>query len=165
MANFDFNMFKKKASEVADKTVLLAKKATDKAVETAKIAKLNADISLEKEKLKKAYQQIGKIYYDLHKDAPEAEMVQAVDAVNAVKEVIKKKRAEIAALKVDECADDICDVSDKEKICDIECEPIEEDGIPETEEAVEDEDIFADIETEDSIPETEETPISDEIAE
>lgn len=164
MAKFDFDMFKKNASKVADKSVLFAKKAADKAVEYAKVTKLNAEIVSEKDKMRKAYQEIGKIYYDLHKDAPEAEFASAIEALEAAKAAIKAKRTEIEALKATEKVDVCADIDDDDVI-DVEAEIVSEDGIPETEEATLEEDIFADLETEDSIPETEEAPVSEEIAE
>ncbi|MBE6948311.1 MAG: hypothetical protein E7456_00480 [Ruminococcaceae bacterium] len=166
MANFDFSKIKKTANKVADKTVLFAKKASDKAVEYAKVTKLNAEIVSEKDKMRKAYQEIGQIYYKLHKDAVEAEYAEPAAALEAAINSIKAKRAEIEELKAAN-KDMSVEVEDVEIPEEIEAEPVEEifveeDSIPETEEAVVEEDIFADIETEDSIPETEEAPIDAE---
>lgn len=173
MANFDFDMFKKKAGQVADKSILLAKKAADKAVAAAKITKINTEIISEKDKMKKAYQQIGKIYYDLYKDAPDAEFTQAIEALEAAKAAIRAKRAEIEEIKTANTDDvginiDDADIYDADFEPDIEVEivQVEEDGIPETEEACEgDICTICDEPTEDSIPETEEAPLEDIIKE
>lgn len=152
MANFDFDVFKKKAGAVADKSVLFAKKAADKAVVYAKITKINAELVSEKDKLKKAYQEIGKIYYDLHKDAPDAEFVNAIEDLENVKKVIKEKKSEIETLKSENSDVDVnVDIDD---IIDVEAEPVEADVVAEDDS----------VETAEDAPvtETEEASVADD---
>ena len=57
--------------KAADAGKDIANKAADKAKAGTRIAKLTMEISSEKENMKKAYLEIGKLYYDTHKDDPE----------------------------------------------------------------------------------------------
>lgn len=134
MANFDFDMFKKKAGAVADKSVLFAKKAADKAVVYAKVTKINTELISEKDKLRKAYQEIGKIYYELHKNSPETEFETAFETLEAVKNTIREKKAEIEALKAENADADVCVDVDEDIIIDVEAEAVEPENATEAEE-------------------------------
>ena len=85
----------------------LAGKAADKAKAGARIAKLNMEISTEKENLRKTYIEIGKLYYDTHKDDPEGFFIQLCDEVALSEKNIADKQAEIDELKVGEPCEDI----------------------------------------------------------
>jgi len=99
---------------VADKTRDFAGKAADKAKTYAKTAKLSMEISGERESVKKAYLEIGKLYYDTHKDDPEGFFAQLFEEVSLSLESIAEKEATIAALKAESRGDsDVC--------CDAEC--------------------------------------------
>ena len=87
------------AGKAADTTKDLAGKAADKAKAGGRIAKLSMELSQEKENLKKAYLEIGKLYYDTHKDDPEGVFIQLCEDVAAVEGAIAEKEAEIAQLK------------------------------------------------------------------
>ena len=87
------------AGKAADTTKDLAGKAADKAKAGGRIAKLSMELSQEKEKLKKTYLEIGKHYYDTHKDNPDGFFVQLCEEVAAAEGVIAEKEAEIAQLK------------------------------------------------------------------
>jgi ElaB/YqjD/DUF883 family membrane-anchored ribosome-binding protein len=139
MANLDFDKIIKMANDVADKSVSFAKKAADKAVQTAKIAKLNAEIVSEKDKVKKAYQEIGKIYYHLHKDDPEADFTGAFEALEAAIGNIKQKNADIKALKSDGLEDIVCPDAEDADIDELidEVDEEAEEVATEAEEAVE----------------------------
>jgi hypothetical protein len=134
MATFDFEALKKKANEVADKGVNLAIKAAGVAKTKAKIAKLKTEIIGEKERARQAYQEIGKIYYHLHKDAPEEELVTAVADLELVIDNLKAKYAAIQKLRTD-------DVEPSE---DENAAVVVESVIPQTEEEIE-EAIFTDV--------------------
>ena len=99
----DFNDFSKKASNfaanAAGKARDLAVYATDKAKRVGRIAKLNLDISSEKESIRRAYTDIGKLYYEMHKDAPEGFFVQLCEEITASETAISQKETEINALK------------------------------------------------------------------
>ena len=87
------------AGKAADTTRDLAGKAADKAKAGGRIAKLSMELSQEKEKLKKTYLEIGKHYYDTHKDNPDGFFVQLCEEIAAAEGVIAEKEAEIAQLK------------------------------------------------------------------
>jgi len=87
------------AGKAGDGAKDLAEKAADKAKAGGRIAKLTMEISTEKEALKKAYVEIGRLYYDTHKDDPEGFFIQLCEEVGLAQQKIADKEAEIAALK------------------------------------------------------------------
>ncbi len=121
---FDFNNFKSKVidsiSKAADTTKDLADKATDKAKDVSRIAKLTLEINSEKDVIRKAYAEIGKLYYESHKDDPEGFFVQLCDEVTLAKENIAAKEAEIADLKSRDGNDDSITVEFEEVVSDDE---------------------------------------------
>lgn len=63
------------------------------------IARLTVGINSDTEELKRVYQEIGRLYYEEHKDAPEgfySSLFSQVDALNAA---VGAKREEIETLK------------------------------------------------------------------
>ena len=107
---FDFNNFKSKVidsiNKAADTTKDFADKATDKAKDVSRIAKLSIEISSEKDVIRKAYSEIGKLYYETHKNEPEGFFIQLCDEVTLAMENIAAKEAEIAELKSSSSIDD-----------------------------------------------------------
>ncbi|MGI6028231.1 MAG: hypothetical protein ACOX81_02315 [Candidatus Heteroscillospira sp.] len=107
---FDFNNIKSKVidsiSKAADTTKDLADKASDKAKDVSRIAKLSLEINSEKDVIRKAYSEIGKLYYEMHKDNPEGFFIQLCDEVTLAQENIAAKEAEIAELKAGSSDDD-----------------------------------------------------------
>ena len=107
---FDFGNFKSKMkdsfSKAADVTKDLAEKTADKAKDASRIAKLSLEIGSEKDVIKKAYAEIGKLYYETHKDDPEGFFIQLCDEVTLALENIAAKEAEIAELKAGSGDDD-----------------------------------------------------------
>jgi len=87
------------AEKAADATKDFAGKAADKAKAGTRIAKLSVEIAQEKENMKKAYVEIGKLYYDTHKDAPEGFFIQLCEEITLAQKAVADKEAEIAALK------------------------------------------------------------------
>ena len=85
----------------------LAGKAADMAKAGVRIAKLNMEISAEKENLRKTYIEIGKLYYDTHKDDPEGFFIQLCDEVALSEKNIADKQAEIDELKAGEVCEDV----------------------------------------------------------
>ena len=85
----------------------LAGKAADMAKAGVRIAKLNMEISAEKENLRKTYIEIGKLYYDTHKDDPEGFFIQLCDEVALSEKNIADKQAEIDELKAGEISGDV----------------------------------------------------------
>lgn len=134
MANFDFTNFKEKvvetAGKVADRSVTFAKVAGDKAKLVGRITKLKAEITMEKDRTKKAYAEIGKLYYEKHRDNPDPDMAQAVTEVSVAYESVAKKKEEVDALKK-QLADDFGEVvedvkEDVEDFVDVVAEKVED---------------------------------------
>lgn len=114
------------AGKAAGATRDVAEKAADKAKTGARIAKLNIEISGEKENMKKTYLEMGKLYYDTHKENPEGFFIQLCEEIALAEKNIADKQAEIDALKADD--DDSIEV-EFEEIID---EDDEDDGFVET---------------------------------
>ena len=87
------------ANKVADGAKDVADKAADTAKAGSRIAKLNIEIATERDNMKKTYLEIGKLYYDTHKDEPEGFFIQLCDEVTLAEKNIAEKEAEIAQLK------------------------------------------------------------------
>jgi len=117
-------------TNIAEKVADGAKDVADKAADTAKagsrIAKLNIEIATERDNMKKTYLEIGKLYYDTHKDDPEGFFIQLCEEIALAEKNIANKQAEIDALKADD--DDSIEV-EFEEIID---EDDEDDGLVET---------------------------------
>ena len=82
----EFNDFMAKvgqiASKAAEKTKDIAAVAATKTKQVSRIAKLNMDISGQKDAAKKAYTELGKLYYESHHDAPEAGLAQVCQQID-----------------------------------------------------------------------------------
>ena len=65
------------------------------------------EIAAENDSMKKTYIEIGKLYYDTHKEEPEGFFIQLCEEVALAQKNIADKEAEIEALKAkgDECVD------------------------------------------------------------
>ena len=90
----------------AVKTRDFAEKAGVKVKAGARIAKLNMDISSKKNAIEKAYTEIGKIYYDLHKNEPESMYVRIFDDIRVAYEDIEILEQEIEDIKLSKDEDD-----------------------------------------------------------
>ena len=77
--------------------------AANRAVGTAKsggrLAKLAMEASAAREDVKRTYLEIGKLYYDTHKDNPEGFFVQLFEEVRLAEEDIAAREAELSALR------------------------------------------------------------------
>lgn len=120
----DFNDIKEKVKEtidvMADTTKDVAYRAADKAKTMSRIAKLSLEINGEKDSIKKAYVEIGKLYYETHKDDPDGFFVQLCDEITMAMKSISEKEAEIADLKTKDSSDDGIDVEFEEIITETE---------------------------------------------
>jgi len=93
MANFD-EIFKK----VKDTGEMVAKKAVDEGKKAKEVLSLNTAIMNENKKISSMYEEIGKRYYESHKDLdsdPELEVMQSITGSLEVVEEYKKKLEEI----------------------------------------------------------------------
>lgn len=84
---------------VAEKTRDLAGTVADKAKDVSRIAKLNIEIAGEKDTIKKAYTEIGKLYYETRKDDPDGFFAQLCEEITVSLGSITAKEAEIADIK------------------------------------------------------------------
>ena len=120
----DFDELKKKvavtAGNVADKSVEVAKVVAEKTKILAIKAKLTAEIVAEKDTLRKAYRDLGKLYFDKFGADPADDLVQAVEAIKLSLEKISAKNAEIETLNAP-AADDECECCEDDDCC-CECE-------------------------------------------
>ncbi len=109
MANCDEIMEKVKETWeiVAEGAKELAVKTAEKAKTTARIAKLALEINGEKDMIKKAYLEIGKLYYQMHRDDPDGFFAQLCDEITVVSASISAKEEEIAELRRNGEKDDI----------------------------------------------------------
>lgn len=137
-----FNDFMNKAGAFASKA---AEKAKDAAVAAAsktkqlsRIAKLNMDISGQKDTVRKAYAELGKLYYEAHHDDPELAMAQVCQQIDMANAAIAALEEEIASLKAaeDEEAVDadfaaVVDETEADVEVEIREEPIVEEPVPE----------------------------------
>lgn len=89
----------------ADITRGLVGKAADKTKDVAKLTKLNMELNSEKETVQKAYLEMGKLYYETHKNAPEGFFVQLCDEITLANQHIGKLSVEIDALKAGKNSD------------------------------------------------------------
>lgn len=110
-----------KTKDIAEKAADVAKdiggKTADKAKQIARIAKLNVEIGTEKDTLRKAYTEIGKLYYETHKHDSGEDFVQLCDEISLSLKTIEEKEAEIESLKSDlgdGCGDDCFEVEFEE---------------------------------------------------
>lgn len=87
------------AEKAGDSAKELAEKTADKAKTGGRIAKLTMDVSTEKERMKKTFIEVGRLYYDLHKDAPESSFAQLCEELSISDAHIAEMEAEIAELK------------------------------------------------------------------
>lgn len=66
-----------------------------------RIARLNVDISAERDSIRRAYTEIGKLYYETHKDAPEGYFVRLCESIDRSMDSISAMEKEITRLKTD----------------------------------------------------------------
>ena len=130
----------------------------------ARIARLNLSIADEKKNINHLYTEIGKLYYEAHKDDPEGFFVQLFQQIDASMETVDSMQTELLNLKAETRPDDTASEADENKAdltVEIEVEPDAPVAEPiEPEAASEDEavdpSIEVEIEIEPDAPKTEE---------
>ena len=90
----------------AEKTRNLADKATDKAKDVSRITKLNFELKGAKDTIEKAYTEIGKIYYETHKNSPEDYFIQLCEEITSASERVEAIQTEIDNIKIGISKDD-----------------------------------------------------------
>ena len=121
MAIFDFDALKEKAMDLAQAGVAKSKVL-------AEIAKLKAANMSEEDAIKKAYIELGKLYYAERGAAPEAAYVNSCERIAASKAAIEAHNARIAELKTKEDEPDPAHtvVVEPEDVADADAAPAEE---------------------------------------
>ena len=110
--------------ELRDRALDLAQAGVAKAKELTDIAKLNLANSAEEDAIKKAYVEIGKLYYAERGMAPDEAYVALCQKITDSKAKIAENKAKIAAMKSQsEVQDDSC------SCCDVETEVPREEPI------------------------------------
>ena len=87
------------ASKAAEKTKDVASAAATKTKQVSRIAKLNMDISGQKDTIKKAYTELGKLYYEAHHDAPEEGLAQVSQQIDMAMATIASMEEEIVQIQ------------------------------------------------------------------
>ncbi len=126
MAFFDFENLKDKAMDLAQSGVAKSK-------QLAEIAKLKTANVAEEDAIKKAYIEIGKLYYAERGMAPEAAYEAQCQKITAAKVNIEENKSRIEQIKAESSAVDgetvVVEVSPKEPEAPVE--PLAEDPTPE----------------------------------
>ena len=99
----DFNEVKEKAADFAVTTAGKAREfasfAADQAKKLTRQAKLSIELNAEKDRQKKIFADIGRLYFETHRENPEGFFVQLVEEAAVAAESIAAKEAELAELK------------------------------------------------------------------
>ena len=126
MANFE--SIKEKAlataGKVADKSVFFAKAAGEKAKILGRITKLKTEIAMEKDTIRKNFTEIGKMYYEKHRDNPDPDMAQAVAEASVSIEAVAIKKVEVELLKKELLDADLDEIAEED--IEIEIEIVED---------------------------------------
>lgn len=85
-------------------------KGADRAKAFAQITKLTLALNSEHEELKRVYAEIGRLYFEQAKDAPEGFFVPLFEQAGRITDSIRAKQTEIDALKADYLEPDEKDV-------------------------------------------------------
>jgi hypothetical protein len=148
---------KQRFNELGQKVAGVAQSGLDRSKRLAEIAKLRASNHAEESAMKRAYMEIGKLYYAERGDAPEGAYVALCSRISKSQDTITHNLNQIAELKsVDDITEE--DFEDDVQI-DVEEEAPEEpqEEVPEAQE--EEEPVAVSAEEESA---AEETPIPDE---
>ena len=87
------------SDEMRDKVAGAAHAVGDRAKYASHMARLTVDCNAELERVKRTYTEIGRLYYDQAKDAPEGFFAPLFEQAAALVESINSKQAQIQAMK------------------------------------------------------------------
>jgi len=107
MAFFD------KLDSLKEKAVDLAQSGAAKSKELAEIGKLKLNNASEEDNIKKAYIEIGKLYYAERGMTPDAAYAALCEKITASKAIIEANNARIEEMKADESSDDVVEAVEK----------------------------------------------------
>ena len=140
-------------SRLGDAITETGRDVSQKVSEMTGIAKLNMEIRNKEDFVQKQYTQIGKQYYDLHKEDQEP-FFEEMKLITETLKDIDKLKVEVAALKGKKCCPSCGAVNESEAVfcikCGSKCESIfEEEGVQEAEyEEVKEEIVIEELEKE-----------------
>ncbi len=139
--SIDFGELKERALDLAQTGVAKAKEFTDVAIEKGKqlteVGKLKVQNASEQEAAKKAYLELGKLYYAQHGDAPDPDYAELCSTISAALSRVEYNNERISDIKAanglsdEDIADAACDCCE----CPDEPEAPEVPETPETPEA------------------------------
>lgn len=130
-----------------DKAVDLAQAGVAQSKRLAEIAKLKMANVSEEDTIKKAYIEIGKLYYAEQGAAPDGAYAAACERITAARAAIETNKERIAELK-----------QPGDPVDDEEIVPVEDTPLPAEESATQDEQVDAPVSEEDFQPEEEPKP-------
>ena len=87
--------------DIRDKALDLAQAGVAKAKELTDIAKLNISNTAEEEAIKKAYVELGKLYYAERGMAPEGAYATLCEKITAAKTRVEENKAKISEIRCD----------------------------------------------------------------
>ena len=87
--------------DLNDKTIDLAQAGVDKSKKVMEIVRLNLNNAAEEDTMKKAYLEIGKLYYAERGMAPDGAYVALCEKITAAKVNIEENKARIAEIKAE----------------------------------------------------------------
>lgn len=87
------------AGKAAESAKTVAGTVADKARSGGSIVRLSMDAATARENLKKIYLEIGKLYYEMHKDAPGEAFVRLFEEAIQTEELIAAKETELSGHK------------------------------------------------------------------
>ena len=119
--------------ELRDRAMDLGRAGVAKSKQLAEITRLSLNNASEEDAIKKAYVEIGKLYYAERGMAPEAAYVSLCEKITAAKINIEENKARIAELKAESGVSD-ADVPPVKTDVPPE-EPVESDFVPPADEA------------------------------
>lgn len=85
-----------KVSDVINNT---ANEISDKAKEISEVSSLNVQIRSQEKIIESTYLELGKCYYEAHKDAVEDEYIEQLRKITAAKETADQLRQEVEQVK------------------------------------------------------------------
>ena len=85
--------------KITDTITETGKNVGEKTKQVGNTAKLNAKIISSERSISENYTLIGKYYYDMYKEKPDADIAEAVNSVTASLETIAEMKEQILALK------------------------------------------------------------------
>lgn len=112
--------------ELKDTAIDLAQSGVNKSRQLAEIARLNLANTAEESAIRKAYQEIGRLYYAERGMAPEAAYAALCEKITASKQKIEENKAKIAEMRAaGNINEDVYVAPNCDCGCDVDPEPEE----------------------------------------